>query len=140
MLVLLVILSAFLSACGAGITRGDLPPAAVRQSDASEDPSIDSPANEGKAWLRFTHNLSEVDHWPFGLDDISTKIACEPREQAEAGYWAVRYQDQPGDGGNNVTIANDLAVRIRVSPEFELPFAPSRGVNQDYTVISGEPL
>jgi hypothetical protein len=77
----------------------------------------------------FSHDTSVAGHWPFGLDDCTTKIVAKPAPAGDsaASYWVVR---------STAAVDVELTAVVTIRPEFPgTPFAPVRGV--DYECITG---
>jgi hypothetical protein len=77
----------------------------------------------------FSHDTSVAGHWPFGLDDCTTKIVAQPATAGDfaASYWVVR---------STAPVDVELTAVVVIRPEFPgTPFEPVRGV--DYECITG---
>ena len=77
----------------------------------------------------FSHDTSVAGHWPFGLDDCTTKIVAVPAVASDsaASYWVVR---------SSAAVDVELTAVVAIRPEFPgTPFEPVRGV--DYECITG---
>lgn len=82
----------------------------------------------------FTHDTTG-EHWPFGLDDVTTKIVAEPAapEDSSASYWVVRATEN----GSAALVGGELLAEFAVRAEF--PGTSSEPRDQlDYSIVTGE--
>jgi hypothetical protein len=86
----------------------------------------------GAQGFSFSHENSIAERWPFGLDEITTKIVVEPSKAADSteSYWVVRLSPQAA-----ARPAGAFTAQVWIGPEFEDgPFAPRAA---DYEVLTG---
>ncbi len=96
----------------------------------AESPSEASSAKT--AGFSFSHENSIVERWPFGLDEITTKIVVEPSKAADSieSYWVVRLSPKAA-----ARPARAFTAEVWIGPEFgDGPFAPRAA---DYEVLTG---
>jgi hypothetical protein len=133
----------------AAVERARIGALALLAAAACQGPAGESSAIAKRASLRrameqarreasprfgFSHELSVLEGWPFGLDDCTTKIVVEPAkaEDIVESYWVVRASSrgQPASHDGAITAV------VRVSAEFPGgDFEAVRG--RDYDLVTG---